>query len=842
MLENRAEGGSTWRESPASAESFFAVVRHMASASVVSAPPVGLSQEEAAARRARGQGNTMARGTSRTYARLVRDNVLPLVNNIFYVLGVALVALGRYSDALVSVGVVLINVLVSLVQEIRAKRTLDRIALLTRPKATVIRDGSPQAVGPQDIVLGDVLEARPGDQLVVDGTVVGAGSMACDESLLTGESEYVAKRAGDPVYAGSFCVTGSARYEATKVGGQSLAGQITEGARAFRRVTTPLQRDLNLLIRSILLVALFLEVLLAALAAIDNASVAQGVQISVVIVGLVPNGLLVAVAVAYGLGAVRIARHGALVQQANAVESLASVDVLCLDKTGTLTANKIVLHAVRPLAGTAEADLRRLLGDFAASTPAGNRTSEAIAAACPGQPRRLGGMIPFSSDRKWSALILDEPPQTGGYVLGAPEMLAPALPHDLDLQAAEEWAAQGLRVLLFAAAPGLQAPPDPEQASLPPDLQPLGLISFTDKLRPEARETLASFIAAGIRPKIISGDSPETVAALAKQAGLSDDIQAISGLELATLGEAEFAQRAEDATIFGRITPQQKQALVKALRGRGHYVAMIGDGTNDVLSLKGANLGIAMESGSQATRAVADIVLLGDSFAALPRAFAEGQKIVNGMRTNLKLFMTRVVFVALLIVAVGVLGGFPFAPKHASVLTLFTVGIPVIALAAWARPGPPERAALGPALLEFVVPAAVTLTLTALTVYLFYLPGARASFLGGSSLALAQSALTTVAVLGGLVLLVFVQPPVHALEGTGEASGDWRPTLLAIVLALLYAGILATPALREFFDLVPLSAGAYALIAALVAAWGLAMRFIWHAHLFERFLGLESIG
>jgi cation-transporting ATPase E len=334
-------------------------------------------------------------------------------------------------------------------------------------------------------------------------------------------------------------------------------------------------------------VALFLEVVLAALAAIDNASVVQGVQISVVIVGLVPNGLLVAVAVAYGLGAVRIARHGALVQQANAVESLASVDVLCLDKTGTLTANKIVLHAVRPLAGTAGADLRRLLGDFAASTPAGNRTSEAIAAACPGQPRRLGGEIPFSSARKWSALILDEPPQTGGYVLGAPEILAPALPHDLDLQAAEEWAAQGLRVLLFAAAPGLQAPPDAEQASLPPDLRPLGLISFTDELRPEARETLASFIAAGIRPKIISGDSPQTVAALAKQAGLSDDIQAISGLELATLGEAEFAQRAEDATIFGRITPQQKQALVKALRGRGHYVAMIGDGTNDVLSLKG---------------------------------------------------------------------------------------------------------------------------------------------------------------------------------------------------------------------------------------------------------------
>ena len=811
-------------------------------APAIAAPPIGLSQAEATARRANGQGNTVAQGTSRTYTRIVRDNVFTFINNILYVLGVALIALGRYSDALVSVGVVLINVLVSLVQEVRAKRTLDRIALLTRPKATVIRDGTLRPVGPEDIVLGDVLEARSGDQLVVDGTVVGDGHMECDESLLTGESDYVPKRAGDPVYAGSFCVTGSARYEATKVGGQSLAGQITEGARAFRRVTTPLQRDLNLLIRSILLVALFLEVVLAALAAIDNLSLVQGVQISVVIVGLVPNGLLVAVAVAYGLGAVRIARHGALVQQANAVESLANVDVLCLDKTGTLTANKIVLHAVRPLAGIAEADLRQLLGDFAASTPAGNRTSDAIAAACPGQARGIRGEISFSSARKWSALIFDDPALAGGYLLGAPEMLAPALPAGLDLHAAEDLAAQGLRVLLFAAAPGLQAPRDGEQAALPPDLRPLGLISFTDELRPEARETLASFIAAGIRPKIISGDSPETVAALAKQAGLPDDIQAVSGLELATLSEAEFAQRAEDATIFGRITPQQKQALVKALRDRGHYVAMIGDGVNDVLSLKGANLGIAMESGSQATRAVADIVLLGDSFAALPRAFAEGQKIVNGMRNNLKLFMTRVVFVALLIVAVGVLGGFPFSPKHASVLTLFTVGIPVIALAAWARPGPPERAALGPALLEFVVPAAVTLTLVALAIYLFYLPGSRGRFLGGSSLALAQSALTTVAVLGGLLLLVFVEPPVPALEGTGEASGDWRPTVLAIVLALLYVVILAVPAFRDFFELVPLSATAYALIAALVAAWGVAMRFIWHAHLFERFLGIDPIG
>src|SRR5262249_34816544 len=261
------------------------------------------------------------------------------------------------------------------------------------------------------------------------------------------------------------------------------------------------------------------------------------------------------------------------------------------------------------------------------------------------------------------------------------------------------------------------------QPTLPVELQPLGLMCFTDELRPEARETLQRFAESGIRLKIISGDNPQTVAALAQQAGLSPDARLIAGTELAGMDETQFAQAADDATIFGRTTPQQKERLVRALRKRGHHVAMIGDGVNDLLSLKQANLGIAMLSGSQATRAVADIVLLHDSFAVLPYAFQEGQRILNGMQNIFKLFLTRVLYVTLLIVSVGIIGGFPFAPKHASLLALLTVGIPTLALAAWARPGLAPRGSLVRPLLHFVLPAALTLSLVGLGVYAATLVG-----------------------------------------------------------------------------------------------------------------------
>ena len=820
----------------------------------------GLSQEEAAARRAKGLGNIMPVKSSRSYAQIVRENVFNPINDLLYVLGIALVALGRVSDALVSVGVVLLNVAVSVIQEVRAKRVLDQIALLTRPRTTVIRTGQEQSVDPGDIVKGDVLLVRPGDQIVVDGPVLSTERVDVDESLLTGESDLIEKRPGDQLYSGSFCVNGSAFYQAEKVGAQSVAYGLAAGARAFRRVYTPLQREINLVIRVILLVAVFLEFLMVLSALTNTITFVEFVQRSVVIVGIVPIGLILAIAVAYTLGAVRIVRMGALVQQANAIESLSNVDMLCMDKTGTLTTNDLELIAVYPLHGKDEAELRRLLGDFVASGSVGNVTSKAIGASCPGQQRRVKEEIPFSSAHKWSGLAIDDEAMRGSYILGAVEMLQPALSAEeieqLQPQVEEE-SEKGLRVLLFAYSPELVAlRDDDDRPKLPDGLRALGLVILRDQLRPEARKTLQQFTEAGIRFKVISGDSPQTVAALAKQVGLSDSAGVISGLELAKMGPAEFAQVAEETTIFGRITPQQKEQLLQALRDRGHYVAMIGDGVNDVLSLKKANLGIAMQSGSQATRNVADIVLLKDSFASLPPAFREGQRIRNGMQDILMLFLTRVLAFAMLIIEILVIGEFPFAPKQVSILTFLAVGAPALVLAAWAYPGTMEEKRKQRALWEFVLPASLMIGVMGLFVYIGeYLAtvyegvpipvrqtikqGIHSGGLNVSEIIArmsAQTALTTFTLLCGILLIVFVEPPSKFWVGSHALRKDKRIVILALVMFIAYVLLLAIPPLRNLFDLELLGFNDYLLIALLVVLWIFAVRWAWRARLLERFL------
>jgi cation-transporting ATPase E len=830
----------------------------------------GLSESEANARRARGQGNNIRLETSRSYGDIFRQNVFTFINSVLFGIGIILVVLGLYTDALLSVGIALLNVVVGVIQELRAKHTLDKIALLTRPKANVIRDGQEKTVDPTEIVLGDVLVVRPGDQIVVDGNVVGDGKMDVDESLLTGESDLIPKQAGDEVLSGSFCVTGSACYEAKKVGAESFANKLTATARTYRVVKTPLQNDIDFVIRLLLMFSVQLGILFGLSTIVDNRSLSESARIAAVVTGLIPNGLFFMISIAYAMGAVRMVGQGALIQQANAVESMSNVDTLCLDKTGTLTANRINFHQMVALNGD-EDGLKQMLGIYAASTAAGNRTSEAIHEALGGEALHPVEEVPFSSERKWSALAFNDESMRGVYVLGAPEMLQDNLAAGTDRgNELAEWAEQGLRVLLFACQPETTPLFDASGSpQLPNNLTALGIISLTDELRPEAEHTLKGFAEAGIRLKIISGDNPDTVAALAKQAGLSGDFKVISGPELDTLSDYEFSQAAEDNTIFGRITPQQKEKLVDALRANGHYVAMIGDGVNDVLSLKKAQIGVAMQSGSQATRGVADIVLLNDSFAALPPAFQEGQRIINGMQDIMRLFLTRVVYQALIIVGVAIIGlGFPFTPVNTSLLSLFTVGIPTMALAAWSRPGPPARGLIR-SVIHFVLPASFMLAMVGLGLYSFYYITVFTGIVGASSInsikeaaaleaargipinqivadaeaqasSIAQTVLTTLITVGGLLLVIFVEPPTRAWVGGDEYSGDWRPTILAVALILIYGAIMLVPALRTFFELAQLNLKDYAIIGVLLVAWGFALRFIWRARLFDRFLGLND--
>lgn len=843
----------------------------------------GLSESEVQQKRTQGQGNPPPPPTSRTYLQIVRENVFTFINGVIFFLGLALFLVGRPSDAIVSVGIISLNILVSVVQEIRAKRTLDRIALLTRPMATVIREGATTQVVPEELVVGDVLYVAPGDQIVLDGRVV-EGKMAVDESQLTGESDLIPKETGQEVYSGSFCVNGSAYYVAEKVGNASLANQITAGAKQFRRILTPLQQEVTLVVRIMLLVVVYLELLIVLNSVIQDINLGETVQQSTLIAGLVPNGLFLSISIAYALGAVRIIRFGVLVQQANAIESLSNVNVLCLDKTGTLTTNRLLMHGLHPLAasegeGVSEQQLAQILGDMTASATTSNKTSEAIAEKYKGEKRTVTGEIPFSSARKWSAIAFaDERPITkdeagslsssvvgrssGTYALGAPEMLQPFLSDAEDVNENPKWreivmqtqelAAQGLRVLLVAYAPSTTLEDKDDDSRLPQNMTALGLVSISDELRGEAKQALNDFIKAGVRPKIISGDSPETVSALAKQAGLMD-AKLVSGVDLEKMDETQFRQAARDATIFGRITPQQKQRLVQALRADGNYVAMIGDGVNDVLSLKQANLGIAMQSGTQATRAVADLVLMQDSFAALAPAVTEGQRIVNGMQDILKLFLTRIATMVMVIVSALVIGEFPLQLRQGSLVTLFSVGLPTVMLAIWARPGAIQRGTLAQRLFHFILtPVIVT---TVLSLFIFYGTLIWELYLHVGTLELneqavapfyamalltAQSTLVAFLTLVGLVTVIFVEPPTEWWQGGDDAGGDWKPTFLAIGLIAVFFVIISVKPLRELFALGEL--GAIHLGAAVVFAivWLFLVRLLWRNTVIARYLGIKD--
>ncbi|MEP7379417.1 MAG: HAD-IC family P-type ATPase [Chloroflexota bacterium] len=813
-------------------------------------PDTGLSATEVLARRARGLGNDARETGGRSYGQVVVENTFTFTNNIMFLLGLGLVIVGRPLDALVSVLVVGTNVVVGVVQEVRAKRTLDRISLLTRPTASAIRDGQATTVNPHELVVGDLVQVNAGDQFVLDGKLT-LGRLQADESLLTGESDLVRKGPGDEVYSGSFCATGSGRYVVEHVGAQSLANRITQGAKAFRRVLTPLQRSVNSVIRLALVLVIYMELLLLLTAVVHVATPGETIAQASVLAGLIPNGLFVSIAVAYALGAVRLVRFGALVQQANAVESLSRVDVLCTDKTGTLTANRLAMCELVPI-GTDEDGLKLSLSTFVASTTERNKTAEAIAAQLPGEAGEVTREVAFSSARKWSGATMGD---GTSYVLGAPQLLAPAVATQHRdgwpgiEQQVNERASRGLRVLLLLSSddPGAISGDD-DDARLAPSFAPLGLVVLEDELRPGVGAILERFRQAGVRVKIISGDDPDTVVALARQAGLAGDLPQISGTELDDLDDAAVGAAAQRNIIFGRITPTQKERLVAALRAGGAYVAMIGDGVNDVLSLKKSNLAIAMASGSQASRGVADIVLTEDSFAALAPAVEEGQRIVNGMFDIIGLFLARIATMGLVIVSSLVVGIFPIALRNASAITLLSVGIPAALLALWAQPGKIQHESMTRLVVRFVLPAALLSSAAALAVFYGSIwlsvaagPASATNALQDAAVAAAipaaQSSLTAFLVFIGLGLIVYVEPPTSWLAVIQPLSSDRRPTILAIVLGLAFVAMTLFEPLGGLFALTPLGVSQWALVTVGFIAWFVVIRQVWHWRLMERFVG-----
>ncbi len=803
-------------------------------------PSTGLTGAEAARRLAAGQGNTVPRTTRSTWD-IIRTNVITPFNLILIGLGIALVVLNSALDALLTTGVVFLNIGIAVFQEVRARRKLEQIALLARSKTRVVRDGAELEIEPEEVVLGDVLVANQGDEIVVDGSLL-TGSVEMDESLLTGESEGVDKKPGDDVMSGSAVLSGSGRYLAEHVGADSYASKLTVRARTYRKNITPIQREVDTTVRVLLLIVAFFVALLAIGFYLQHDTPLEFARATAVVFQIAPPGLFLVIVLAYALGAARIAGEGVVVQQVESIEALSRVDVLCLDKTGTLTTNKLALDAVRPVApGLAEDAARAAVGTLAASFSSPNRTSEALASALGGTAATVAEEVAFSSARKWSAVSMGEGPNAGAWVLGAPESLAPHLvggaAWDPDGVGAS-WQRGGKRVLLLAHAQGTSLH-DGEEPELPPDLAPYAMVALTDELRPDARETLTGFSEAGIQLKVISGDNPDTVATIARSAGLcgigGGELITVSGAQLAEMDDEAFDRAAEHADVFGRVNPDQKERLIQVLHRSGRRVAMTGDGVNDVLALKKADVGIAMQSGSQATRNAADIVLLGDRFSALPGAFTEGQRIVRGITAMLEVYLTRIVTFAFVLVAIMSLAqGFPFLPRQRSLVTLVTLTLPNIALAWWAPPGPVPHGSLMRRIGHFLLAAVPAAVIIQMLVFLGYL-------LGTGDHALARDMLNLVTLTIGLAVVVFVAPPTQFWAVGERAWNDWRPVIVAIGGGLLItAVVLEIPFAARLFEVRELPLRDYFAVFASTAVWIAAVWWLLKSRFMERFLRMEA--
>jgi cation-transporting ATPase E len=735
----------------------------------------GLSPSEVAEREARGQVNAVPRTRTRTVGQIVRSNVFTRFNALLGGMLAIIVVVGPIQDALF--GFVLVsNALVGIVQELRAKRTLDALTVLTAPKARVVRDGEVRELAVDRVVLDDVLDLTPGGQVVVDGTILRSDGLELDESLLTGESDAVSKTPNDGALSGSFVSAGSGRMVATAVGADAYAVRLAEEARRFTLTRSELRQGVDRILRWVTIAIVPTAALLFVSQIRNHDSWRQAVSGAVAgTVAMVPEGLVLLLSIAFAVAVVRLAKRNVLVQELPAVEGLARVDVLCIDKTGTLTQGKLSVLGVEPI--DVEAPVAEALAAIAADDPHPNATMSAIRERFPAAPAGWSptGSVPFSSARKWSAASFDG---HGTWYVGGADVLLRG--DDVGQALVKDAASSGARVLVLAHASGS----DPG-VELPADLRPAAVVTLRDSLRPEAERTLRYFEEQGVVVKVISGDDPRTVGAIASQLGLRGAVDAVDARILPE-DQAGMAAALEGPSVFGRVTPQQKRAMVGALRSHGHVVAMTGDGVNDALALKEADMGVAMGSGSDATRAVAQVVLLDSNFDALPHVVAEGRRVLGNIERTSGLYLTKTVYAMLLSLAVGVAGfAFPFLPRHLTLIGSVTIGIPSFFLALAPNSDLFHRGFVA-RVARFAVPAGA---LAAIATFLAY-----TLVKGQNGVTLAQARTTAVMVLTwiGLLVLSIIAAPLSR-------------TRLALIwsMAGLFLLALLLPITQGFFALDP---------------------------------------
>ncbi|MCR2827966.1 HAD-IC family P-type ATPase [Microbacterium sp. zg.Y909] len=760
----------------------------------------GLTAQEVQQRVAAGQTNAYQEHTSRSAWSIIRANVLTLFNALVLGCFTLLLVIGRWQDALFGLSA-LANTVIGSVQEFRAKGALDRLALLNAPTARVRRDGAEATVAVDDVVLGDLLVLRAGDQIPADAEVIDADGLQVDESLLTGESEPVDKTSGERVLSGSVIVEGSGLARVDRVGAESFANSLTDEAKRFSLVASELRSSIDRVLTWVTWI-----IFPVALLVLNSQMVAQGgwaqawqsgawreaaTSAIAAIIAMIPLGLVLMTSIAFAVGAVRLAGQQVLVQELAAVEGLARVDVICLDKTGTLTQGDVVFDASYPLVEVP--GWKAVLGWYAVQ-PAANATAGSLAASfTEAREEEASDQVPFSSARKWSAVTFAD----GMWVMGAPEMVfAGAAPPDSDVgrmaAQAAELAARGRRTLVLAR--GTRTGDE----TVPADAVPVALLTFRERIRPDAAQTLSYFAAQDVAVRILSGDNPQTVAAIARDVGLD----AAHGFDARRLpdDDGELARVLEQNVVFGRVTPDQKRRMVVALKAAGHTVAMTGDGVNDALAIKEADIGVAMNSGSAATKAVARLVLLDGKFSHLPAVVAEGRQVIANIERVSMLFLTKTAYATVLAITFGVLFlPFPFLPRQLSLTDGLTIGIPAffLALIPNARryiPGFLRRS------LSFAVPAGVVVA-AGIAVYTRVL-AAR----GIPEIEVRAGATLVLGMLGLWILAVLARPLTLVTVGIVAAMIGG--------LALMYL----VPISRDFFELVALSPTTVTALAVTVAA------------------------
>lgn len=747
-------------------------------------PFQGLTAAEVAERVARGETNDYKPQVGRTYWDILRDNILNIFNLVLFPLLLVIISFREYAVAFFAGFSVVTNSLLGTIQEIIAKRKLDQLAAMAERDVEVWRDGQLVSVPIAQVVKDDVLPVKPGDRLVVDGRVLHSDSLEMDESHLTGESDSILKDVGDKVYSGSFCIAGVGTMVATEVGRHSTINKLSTAAKAYRNVLTPTQRRISSIVQVCVVIMLIFGPMLWLANTVDGLSLLERVKNMVVFVtSIVPYGLVLVVILALSIGAISITRHKTLIRRVNAVESLANVTVLCFDKTGTITQNKLAVTQVLPLNGMSESEIKQKLRIYTDNLASLNGTAAALAAYVHQDtplhtPVTKLSEIPFNSTRKWGAVVLPE--ET--LILGAPErVLNGSTPYH---ETARQLSAEGLRVIAFACAD------QPPQDGRLQDSEAVALVILSDQVREDIHETLESFRQQNIQLKIISGDNIETVKAIARQTGTAFD-RAYTGDQLNAMTDAEFETAAIQGDIFARIEPDTKRKIISVLRRHGEHVAMVGDGVNDVPALKEADLAIVMNDGAQIAKEIGDILLLNNAMSTLPLAFREGVEITQTIFGTVKLFLVKAFYNVLLFIYAGFMAlPFPITPIQINWITFGTVNVPAT-LIAFKILRPARMFKFRRDVLDYVITGAV---IGSVAIALLY---AVVFFASGGSKEAARSALSIFVALFGILVFWNVSGiDIFTPRTFLEQRGIFIIGLVLVLMTIL--GFYVMPELFEF--------------------------------------------